>query len=59
MTEERYKLAKFLHQRYEERAKQTGWDTQKSCKVSFNNLPLKNRTTMLLVAQDIIEYFKK
>lgn len=57
LNEEQFKLAKFIHEQYELRAKQTGWETQKNCQVAFSDLPFKNIVTMLLVAEDIISYF--
>lgn len=44
------KLAKFLHDSYEEIAKQKGWNTQDSCKVEFKDLPIKNKETMIALA---------
>jgi len=48
-------LAKFMHEKYEDYAKQVGWNTQDSCKVDFFDLPQKNRMTMILVAGAILQ----
>lgn len=47
-------LARFMHESYERHAKKNNWDTQKSCKVDFNDLPDENKVTMICVANDII-----
>ncbi len=43
-------IAKFLHENYEECAKITGWETQQNTRVPFEELPEKNKRTMLMVA---------
>ena len=50
----KWKLAKFMHDRYEKYAFIFGWDTQEQTKVPFENLPEENKKTMLAVAQDIL-----
>ena len=46
-------LAKWLHDNYEEIAEEFGWDTQKSTKVEFEDLPDANKATMLELAYRI------
>lgn len=49
------KLAKYLHDNYEQIAKKTNpWQTQKNCKVEFDNLPIENKNTMILLAGKLI-----
>ncbi len=48
-----YSLAEFIHDTYETKAKLTGWNTQENCKVDFEVLPVKNKETMLMVADAI------
>ena len=51
-------LARFMHDRYEHNAKYFGWKTQETCKVNFEDLPLRNKATMLCTAKDILEKLK-
>lgn len=46
-------LAKWLHDNYEEIAKKKNWNTQKSCKVEFEDLPEENKSVMLSMARRI------
>ena len=46
-------LAEWIHNEYEKASKKVGWDTQKSCKVKFKDLPEENKLVMLLVADKI------
>ncbi len=46
-------LAKWLHDSYEEIAKRKNWNTQKSCKVEFKDLPEENKSVMLSMARRI------
>ena len=46
-------LAKWLHDNYEAIAKKKNWDTQKSCKVDFEDLPKENQSVMLSMARKI------
>ena len=48
------KLAKIFHDAYEKIAKKQGWNTQKSCKVEFDDLPEANKKTMILTAAEVI-----
>ena len=51
-------LAEWLHDQYEEIAKEKGWQTQESTKTKFENLPEENKKTMIELAQRIINRFK-
>ena len=46
-------LAKWLHDSYEEIAKNKKWNTQESCKVEFEDLPLENKSVMISLARRI------
>lgn len=46
-------LAEWLHNSYEEIAKRKKWNTNKSCKVKFNELPEENKQTMVSMARKI------
>lgn len=43
-------LATWLHDNYEGLAKAFQWETQESTRVPFEELPIKNRCTMLALA---------
>jgi hypothetical protein len=47
-------LAKWLHDSYEEIAKSKNWETQKKCKVEFEDLPKENKNTMLELSKRIL-----
>lgn len=47
-------LAKYMHEQYENVAKDKNWNTQESCKVEFEDLPKENREVMLEVADRVI-----
>ena len=51
------RLAKFMHEEYENMARLQGWETQEKCRVSFEALPEKNIKIMLGVAQQILKNF--
>lgn len=51
-------LAEWLHKRYEKHAKDTGWQTQKSTQVDFENLPEENKETMIRLAEDLMVWRK-
>ena len=51
-------LAEWLHEQYEEIAKDKGWKTQESTKTKFENLPEENKKTMIELARRIIIRFK-
>jgi len=50
----RLNVAEFLHNTYEDLAKEVGWKTQKSCRVKFNDLPEANKKVMLGMADAVI-----
>ena len=52
------RLAKFMHEEYENSARLFGWVSQKACRVPFEELPEANVKTMLNVAKQIIEDFE-
>ena len=54
-----YELANFMHREYERFAQKTSWETNKNCRVTFDNLPEANKKTMLLVAESILEKISK
>lgn len=47
-------LARFMHDEYEKQAREVGWQSQETCRVSFNDLPDDNRQVMLKVAEAIL-----
>lgn len=49
-------LAKWLHDNYEEVAKEKEWDTQENCKVEFDTLPDANKQTMIEIAQRLLDF---
>lgn len=51
-------LAKWLHDSYEEIAKKKSWNTQKSCKVEFEDLPKENKSVMLSMARRIHKWLR-
>lgn len=51
------KLAEWMHDEYEKIAKETGWKTQESTQVKFQDLPEKNREVMLEIARRLIIKF--
>jgi hypothetical protein len=57
MTAEHFELAKLLHELYEQHSKTFGWETQKSCQVDFRDLPEKNKTVMMAVAESILKFY--
>ena len=50
-------IAIFLHDNYEDIARQEGWETQKSTRVSFFDLPEANKKTMIKTAERLRDYF--
>ena len=50
-------LAERMHDVYERVAAGEGWETQKSCRTSFAELPGENRRVMLRVARDVFGFF--
>lgn len=53
-----YELAEWLHENYEEISKEENWETQKECKVNFEDLPRENVRVMVELAKRIIKEFK-
>lgn len=53
---DKLELAKWLHDNYEEVAKTKGWNTQESCKVEFDNLPDDNKSTMIEIADRLLNF---
>ena len=49
-------LAKWLHDNYEEVAKDKEWNTQENCKVEFNTLPDANKQTMIEIAERLLNF---
>lgn len=49
-------LAEWLHDNYEEIAIKNGWNTQKNCKVKFEELPELNKKTMMSLARKIHKF---
>ena len=47
---DKIELAKWLHDNYEEVAKEQNWNTQENCKVEFEALPDANKQTMIKLA---------
>lgn len=52
-------LARLFHDFYEEHSKKEGWETQESCRVSFDSLPENNKQVMIKTAEDIIKTYNK
>jgi hypothetical protein len=53
----KHKLAEWLHDNYEELAKANDWQTQEITRVRFDDLPEKNKATMLALADRMINTF--
>jgi len=53
------RLARFMHETYEDRARFYDWETQEKSRVAFEDLPPENAKTMLAVAKEVIEWFNK
>ena len=49
-------LAKWLHDNYEEVAKDKEWNTQENCKVEFDTLPAANKQTMIEIAKRLLNF---
>ena len=56
--ENHLQLAEWLHDTYEELAKEKGWETQERTKVPFDKLPMENKKVMFAIAVKIIELHK-
>lgn len=53
---DKLELAKWLHDNYEEVAKTKGWNTQENCKVEFDTLPDANKSTMIEIADRLLNF---
>jgi len=47
-------LAEWFHDNYEEVSLKQGWKTQANCQVPFNDLPERNKKTMIEVCQRLL-----
>jgi len=54
---DKYKLAEWLHDNYEELAKANDWQTQEITRVKFDDLPQANKNTMLALADRLHNTF--
>ena len=50
-------MAKWFHEQYEQATMLNNWETQKSCKVDFIDLPRENQRTMMLVCEKFLKEF--
>lgn len=53
---DKIELAKWLHNNYEEVAKEQNWNTQEKCKVEFDTLPDANKQTMIKIAERLLNF---
>lgn len=51
-------LAKWLHDNYEQLAKANDWQTQSITRVEFDNLPAENKSTMIALADKMLNTFQ-
>ena len=51
-------LATWLHNNYEDTSKRFNWNTQKKCKVDFDDLPEENKKVMISMARKIHKNIK-
>ena len=49
-------LAKTIHDFYEIHSRDIGWETQRKCKVDFDDLPIENKLVMLRIANWLISW---
>lgn len=54
---DKYKLAEWLHDNYEQLAKANDWQTQEITRVKFEDLPTENKSTMLALADKMLNTF--
>ena len=54
---DKFELAEWLHDNYEELAKANDWQTQEITRVKFNDLPQANKDTMLALADRLHNTF--
>jgi len=53
MKEKIKELARFIHNTYEEISREVGWKTQTDCRVTFDELPTKNKIVMIRIAKTL------
>ena len=53
----KHELAEWLHDNYEELAKAENWQTQEITRVKFEDLPTENKSTMLALADRMLNTF--
>ena len=53
----KHELAKWLHDNYEQIAKAEKWQTQEITRVKFEDLPAENKSTMLALADRMLNTF--
>jgi len=53
---DKIELAKWLHNNYEEVAKEQNWNTPENCKVEFDTLPDANKQTMIKIAERLLNF---
>ena len=54
----KHELAEWLHDNYEQLAKAENWQTQEITRVKFEDLPAENKSTMLALADRMLNTFK-
>jgi hypothetical protein len=54
---DKYKLAEWMHDNYEQLAKAENWQTQEITRVKFDDLPDENKSTMLALADRMLKTF--
>ena len=54
---DKYKLAEWMHDNYEQLAKAENWQTQEITRVKFEDLPAENKSTMLALADKMLNTF--
>jgi hypothetical protein len=52
-----FEMAKWFHKEYEQATKINNWQTQKNCKVDFEDLPRENQRTMMSVCEKFLKEF--
>jgi hypothetical protein len=50
---------RLFHNIYEDEADKVGWETNRKCRVEFDELPEKNQETMINTINKIKKYFYK
>lgn len=53
----KHELAEWLHDNYEQLAKAENWQTQEITRVKFEDLPAENKSTMLALADRMLNTF--